>query len=189
MTGLPILLSRQKSSFIPIEASKQVVARYFRSTKRAVDSLFGQKGFEDLGKGFYRYIGSPFPIAWWEVVPSLFFHVEQTPEACQDGVDLKLVLDSCQLAGDQGWSVVADNISFDCETIFTSQTGGFEAKASALVKVNHSSWLRMVPAAVIRELAIPVIDWILDRVLLRCKKSMRKDIEHWLATCSLAASC
>lgn len=189
MTGLPILLSRQKGVFIPIEANDQLIANYFRSTTRGIHALFDQRGLEELGNGSYRYVARPIPIVWWEVVPRLLFHVEQAPAFGHHDFDLKLVLDACQLSGDEGWSVVADNLTFDCQASFSSSICGFQAIASAAASVNRSGWLRFVPATVIHELATPVIEWVLGRLLMRCEKSMREDLKCWLQQSTVTLSC
>lgn len=177
MTGLPILLSRQKSSFIPIEGDNHLIANYLRCTHRAVNALFGKRGLKSLGNNTFTYLAKPIPVVCWEVVPFLQFHIEQPSQHHQHDVDLRLVLDSCELEGDKRWSVIADNITFDCQAAFTSSSGGFHASASAEATVHCKGWLAMMPAVVIRELAVPVIDWVLDRLLVRCEKSLRKDVQ------------
>lgn len=180
MTGLPILLSRQKSSFIPIEGDYHLIANYFQCTQWAVHALFDKRGLKDLGNNAYSYSAKPIPVVCWEVNPFLLFHIEQPSRQHQLDADLRLVLDSCKLGGDKHWSVIANNITFDCQAAFTSSSGGFHASAAALATVNCKGWLAMMPAVVIRELAVPVIDWVLDRLLLRCEKSLRKDVESSL---------
>ena len=101
MKGLPILLSRQKSSFIPIEDSSGSLTDYLRATRRAVDALFDQRGLKDQGGGTYSYLARPIRLVWWDVVPHLSFHIEQSARQQDDAaVDLRLVLVSCQLSGD-----------------------------------------------------------------------------------------
>lgn len=181
MKGLPILLSRQKSSFIPIEDSSGSLTDYLRSTTRAVDVLFDQRGLRDQGGGTYCYLARPIRVVWWDVVPRLSFHIEQSARQQDDAaVALRLVLDSCQLSGDERWAVVGNNLTFDCHASFNACLGGVHVKTSATSAIRSSGWLRLVPEVVIHQLATPVIDWVLDRLLMRCEKSMRKDIEKWL---------
>lgn len=184
MTGLPILLSRQKSSFIRIEGNCHKLGDYLRCTKRAVSALFDQRGLRDLGGNAYCYLARPVKMVWWEVVPFLSFHIVQPPLSQDDEVDLMLVLDSCQLSGDERWSVVGDNLTVNCYASFKACVGGVHAKASAASTIRVSGWLRLFPEVAIRELATPVIDWMLDRLLMRCEKSMRKDMEQWLIQAS-----
>ncbi len=188
MTGLPILLSRKKASFIPIEGDNHLVANYFQSTQRAVHALFDKRGLKDLGNDAYSYLAKPIPVVCWEVNPFLLFHIEQPSRQHQVDVDLRLILDSCELGGDKHWSVIAKNITFDCQAAFTSSSGGFQASAAAVATVHCNGWLAMMPAVVIRELAVPVIDWVLNRLMLRCEKSLRKDVESSLLQLSSVVS-
>jgi hypothetical protein len=189
MKGLPILLSRQKSSFIPIEDSSGSLTDYLRGTTRAVDALFDQRGLRDQGGGTYCYLARPIRVVWWDVVPELSFHIEQSAwQQDAAALDLRLVLDSCQLSGDERWAVVADNLTFDCHACFTTCLGGVQCSATATATVNRSGWLRLMPGVVIRELATPAVDFVLERLLMRCEKSLCKDMERWLMQNSLVVS-
>jgi hypothetical protein len=167
-----------------IEGDCYQLSEYLRCTKRAVDALFDQRGLEDLGGGAFHYLARPVRMVFWDVVPFLSFHIEQPSLSESREFDLKLVLDNCQLAGDDRWSVVGDNLTFDCHASFKARLGGVHAKASAASTIRVSGWLRLFPEVAIQELATPVIDWVLNRLVMRCEKSMRKDMEQWLKQAS-----
>lgn len=180
MTGTQILLRRQKESFIPIEGNGSLLSSYLRRTDRAVHALFDRKGLKDHGSGYYSYLAKPITMVRWEVTPSLSFHTEHPSAFEQDPVDFRLVLDSCELAGNERWSVVGKNLTVQCEASISASSGGVRVSAYAATTIRRCGWLQMIPAVVIHELATPVVDWVLARLLTRCERSLRKDMENWL---------
>jgi hypothetical protein len=180
MTGTQILLRRQKESFIPIEGNGSLLSSYLRRTDRAVHALFDQKGLKDHGNGHYSYLARPITMVRWEVHPILSFHTEHPTALHQDPVDFRLVLDSCELVGNERWSVVNQNLTFHCGASIGASRDGVWARAYAATTIRPSGWLQMIPAVVIHELATPVVDWVLARLLTRCERSLRKDMENWL---------
>lgn len=180
MTGLPILLSRRKSSFISLDSQCDALRDYLRSTTRAIDALFSKNGLSNLGSGAYSYQARPIKMVFWDVLPFLVFHIEQPSSDPDHPADLRLVLDSCQLSGDEKWSVVAANLVFDCHAAFSARPSGVLADASAAATIILPRWLRMIPDALAKELATPVVDYVLDRLLVRFEKSVAKDMNYWI---------
>jgi hypothetical protein len=183
----PIQLTVEKTAFFPVNCDGRKTSTYLRKPERVVFALFGQKSLKVIGDGHYSYSAKPFFILRWEVHPLLVFHTKNFSDSESEHPDFCLLLDSCRLAGNDSWTVIHDNLLFECDVCITSRPGGLEIHANSSATIECMGCIRMIPVVVVREVAIPVIEWVLQRLLMRCEKSVCKDIQFWLENAPVLA--
>ncbi|MFN5194459.1 MAG: DUF1997 domain-containing protein [Cyanobacteriota bacterium] len=156
---------------LPAGELRAAMADYLSDPGRALRFLLNRDKLTRAADGRFHYRSSSLRLLRWRFEPEVIFAADWQNQA------LAIRFEECRL---QGLGDLSQLVDFGFEASITPADDGLEASGKARLMLQRRGALRLMPEALVENLANKVLRKVLKRMDKRCRQGLRQGACRWL---------